>query len=62
MEVPRQGIEQELQLPADVTAAATRDPSRVIDLHHSSWQQWILNPLREARDQTRILMDPSPVH
>ena len=29
------------------------------DLHHSSWQCWILNPLREARDQTHILMDTS---
>ena len=27
------------------------------NLHHSSWQWWILNPLMEARDQTHILMD-----
>ena len=25
-------------------------------LHHSSWQHQILNPLSEARDQTRNLM------
>ena len=33
----------------------------ICDLHHSSQQRWILNPLSEARDQTRILMDPSQV-
>ena len=31
------------------------------DLHHSSQQRQILNALREARDQTRILMDNSGV-
>ena len=43
------------------TATATPDPSHVFDLHHSSWQHWILNPLSEARDQTYILMDTSQV-
>ena len=57
MEVPRLGIESELQLPA--TAAAMQDPSRVCDLHHSSWQHQVLNPLSEARDQTHILIDTS---
>ena len=28
-------------------------------LHYSSWQRQILNPLREARDRTRVLMDTS---
>ena len=37
-------------------------PSRICNLHHSSRQEWMLNPLREARDQTCILMDPSQVH
>ena len=32
------------------------DLSCICDLHHSSWQRWILNPFVEARDQTRILM------
>ena len=32
------------------------------DLHHSSWQHWIPNPLSEARDQTHILMDSRQVH
>ena len=31
-------------------------PSCVCDLHHSSQQRWIFKPLREAMDQTRILM------
>ena len=33
------------------------DPSCVCDLHHSSQQHWILNPLSKARNQTCILMD-----
>ena len=34
----------------------------VCDLHHSSWQRWILNPLSEARDRTRNLMVKSRIH
>ena len=49
-EVPRLGVESELQLPAYPTATATRDPSHVCHLHLSSWHHWILNPLSEARD------------
>ena len=59
MEVPRLGVESELQPPACTTATATLDPSHVCDLHHSSWQHWILHPLIKARDQIRILMDAS---
>ena len=44
------------------TATATQDPSRICDLHHSSWQHWILNPLNEARDQTHELMNPTQDH
>ena len=62
MEVPRLGVESELQLPAYTTAPAPQDLSRVCDLHHNSQQPQIPNPLREARDQTRILMDTSQVH
>ena len=51
MEVPRLG--------AYTTATATPDLSRVCDLHHSSQQHWLLNPLSEARDRTRNLMVPS---
>ena len=61
MEVPRLGVESELQLPACATATAMPDLSHVCDLHHSSQQCQILNPLSEARGGTRILMDPSQV-
>ena len=61
MEVPRLGVESELQLTAYTTGIATQDLRRVCKLHHSSGQYWILNPLSEAKDQTRILMDPSQV-
>ena len=55
MEVPRLGVELELQLPAYTTATATPDPSHVYDLHHSSWQHQNLNPLSKARDQTWVV-------
>ena len=61
MEVPRLGVELELQMLAYAAATATRDPSQVCDLHHSSQQRWILNPLREARDRTCNLMVTSQV-
>uniref|UniRef100_A0A8D1DAL5 Uncharacterized protein n=1 Tax=Sus scrofa TaxID=9823 RepID=A0A8D1DAL5_PIG len=61
MEVPRLGVESELQLPAYTTATATPDPSRVCDLHYSSQQRRILNPLSEARDRTCVLMDTSQI-
>ena len=35
------------------------DPSCFCDLHHSSWQHRIADPLSKARDQTPILMDAS---
>ena len=61
MEIPRLEIQWELQLPAyaTATATATQDPSHICDLHHSSWQGQIVNPLRDARDWTRNLMFPS---
>ena len=52
----------ELQPPVYTTATATPDPSCVCDLHHSSWQRQIPDPLSEARDQTCVLMDTSGVH
>ena len=61
MEIPWLGVELKLQLPAYTTATATPDPSRICDLHYSSQQCWILNPLRKARDRTHILMGPSQV-
>ena len=59
IEVPRLGVESELQPLAYARATATQDPSHVCDLHHSSQQRQILNPLSKARDRTRNLMVPS---
>ena len=59
MEVPRVWVESELRFPAYARITATQDPSHVCDLHHSSRQHWILNPLSEAQDRTRNLMVPS---
>ena len=57
--VPGQGVKSELWLPAYATATATPDPSCICELCYSLWQSWILKPLREARDQTCILVDTS---
>ena len=54
MEIPRLGVELELQLPTYTTATATH--SCVCSLHYSSGQHWILNPLIEARDRTHNLL------
>ena len=59
MEVPRLGVEPELQLPAYATAIAMLDPSCICDLHCSLQQCRILSPLYEARDWTYTLMDAS---
>ena len=56
---PGRRVESELQLLAYATATATPDLSHIWDLHHSSGQCQILNPLSDARDQTCILMDTS---
>ena len=56
MEVPRLGVELELQLPAYTTATAMPDPSLVCNQHCSSWQCQILNPLNEVRNPICILM------
>ena len=61
-EIPRLGVEPELQLPASITATATQDLTPICDLYHSSQQCWILNPLSELRDRTCILMDTSQLH
>ena len=61
MEVPRLGIKLELQLLAYTTATAMWDPSHVFNLHHSSQQCRILNPLSRARDQTHVLINTSQV-
>ena len=61
MEVPRLGVSPELQLPAYARAIATPDLSHVCDLHRSSWQQRILDPLSETGNRTRNLMVPSQI-
>ena len=61
VEAPGLGVSSELQLLAYTTATAVPDLSCICDLHHSSWQCWILNPLSEARDQTRNLIVPSRI-
>ena len=62
LEVPRLGVQLELQLPASATATATSDLSRVCDLHHSSRQRRLLNPLSEARDRTHKFTVPRRIH
>ena len=57
MEVPRLGINSELQLPVCTTATVMPDLSRISELHCNLQQCWILNPLSEARDRTHFLMD-----
>ena len=61
MELPRLGVEWELQPPAYTTATATPDWRHVCNLHHSLQQYQILNPLSKAMEQTCILMDTSQV-
>ena len=41
---------------------AGSDPSCICNLHHSSRQHQILNPVIKARDRTRILTDTSWIH
>ena len=62
MDSLRLGTESELQLLAYITAIAMQDLSCICDIHHSSWQHQILNPLSDARDQICILMNTSWVH
>ena len=66
MEVPRLGVESELESPAFTRATATLNPSHFFDLHHSSQEHWILNPVSKARDQTCNLLgsysDSFPLH
>ena len=57
MEVPWLGVKLELQLLAYSTATAMQDPSHIYNLHHSSGQWWISNPLSKARDWACILVD-----
>ena len=55
MEVPRPRVQLELQLPTYTTATVMRDPNHVCDLHCSSQQRRILNPLNEATSSWVLL-------
>ena len=61
-EVPRPGLESELQLLAYGTATAMQEPRHIWDLYHSSWQHQLPDPLREARDGTCILVYTIQIH
>ena len=61
-EVSILGVQMELQLVTYTTATVTSHPSCICNLHHSSWQRWMLNPLSRARDQTYNLMVPTRIH
>ena len=61
MEVPRLGVQSELQLPTYAAAAAMLYLSHMCDPQHSSQQCWIPDPLIEARDLTHIIMDSSQI-
>ena len=61
IEIPRLGVESELQVLGWATAISMQDLSHICDLYHSSWQYQILNPLNKAWYQTWILMDISQV-
>ena len=50
MEVPRVWVELELHLLAYTSATAMWDLNHICDLHCSSRQCWILNPLSKTRD------------
>ena len=62
VEIPRLGVELELQLPAYATATATQDLSRVCELRHSSRNARSLTHWVRPRDQPPNLMVPSRIH
>ena len=62
VEIPRLRVKLELQLQAYTPVTAMQDLSCACNLHCSSRQHQILNPLSEARDWTCILMDTRWVH
>ena len=58
------GLENNTELTialGEQTPGTTPDPSCVCNLHQSSWQCRILNPLSEARDRTHNLLVPSRI-
>ena len=67
VEVLRLGVESDLQLAAYTTGTAMWDLSCICDLHCSSPQHQILNPLSETRYRTNLhpheyQLDSFPMH
>ncbi len=64
IEVPRLGVELELQLPAYTTATVMRDPIQAESATYiaSHGNAGSFNPLSKGRDRTRNLMVPSRIH
>ena len=63
-EVPGLGVKSELYMPAASPhcSHSKADISHVYNIHHSSWQHRILNPLNGARNWTCVLIDTTWVH
>ena len=55
-------VKSKLQPLAYTTTTAMRDPSLVCNLHHSSQQHRIINPLSEDRDRPHNLMVTCWIH
>ena len=62
MEVPRLGVESELQPLAYTTATPTPDSSCICDLNTAHGNARSLTQLKEAKDQTFVLMGASQIH
>ena len=62
MEIPRLQVKLELQAASLHHSHSNMGSETCCDLHHSSRQQWILNPLSKARDPTQVLTDTSQLH
>jgi len=61
MEVPRLGVEVELQLLAYTTTTTMPDLSHICSLHTAHGNARSLTHCMGARDQTYILMDTSEI-
>ena len=62
MEVPRLGVELELQLLPYITATAMWDPSLICDYTTAHSDARSLTPLSKSRDQNCVLMDTCQIH
>ena len=62
MEVPRLGVQSELQLLAYTTATAMQGSSHICNPYYNSRQRQTLYPLIEAGDRTYNLRVPSQSH